>query len=620
MTDDNHLNSSQPGTRGKNAVRRRWRRRLMISAVWAAVVVVAMIAAVGWLAGRAATIKSELEAAAQIVPALKDELASNNKTKAIESVNQLRSHTAEAREAAEDPLWKVAAALPFIGANFSAVSEVARSADDVSTLAVTPIVNVFETLNWDSLIPGAEGTDLEPLKKAYPSVASAAHAVRASSERLEQIGTDALLPQVSESLLKARNELEVVTGALDTAEAASQLAPDMLGASGPRNYLLMIQNNAESRASGGIPGALAVVTLENGKLSLGQQSSATALGAFNPRIPVEPSQEAIYSTRLGKYMQDVNLTPDFPTAAKTALSMWTQSGGTPIHGVISLDPMALSYILKSTGPVKVGSADRGEVSVPGLPEEIDANNAVETLLSDVYAKIPEPKDQDAYFAGVAQEIFSAVSSEKIEPRELIAGLVRGADEGRISLWSASAQEQEIIAHYPISGSVSGASIAPAQFGVYFNDGTGAKMDYYVKRSVQLFKECTQDGYEQTTVRVTSTNTAPADAATSLPSYVTGAGKFGVPPGSVQTNIAAYGPVQANVETVKVDGVKTEFAPYIHSGRPVGVLAVRLAPGESRSVDFTFGKIVQHTEPNVVVTPTVQDVKDVILPTQNAQCG
>jgi hypothetical protein len=52
---------------------------------------------------------------------------------------------------------------------------------------------------------------------------------------------------------------------------------------------------------------------------------------------------------------------------------------------------------------------------------------------------------------------------------------------------------------------------------------------------------------------------------------------------------------------------------------VGVVAQQLAPGESKTVEFTFGKIVQHTEPNLVVTPTVQPVKDVILSTENASC-
>jgi hypothetical protein len=259
------------------------------------------------------------------------------------------------------------------------------------------------------------------------------------------------------------------------------------------------------------------------------------------------------------------------------------------------------------------------VKAAGLPTQLTGDNVVPTLLSDVYAKIKQPKLQDAYFAGVAKEVFSALSSGKGEAKALISGITRGAGEGRVLIWSSNASEQSVISKYALSGSISGPSVPPAQYGVYFNDGTVAKMDYYVKRTVQLVKECPADGYEETTVRVISTNTAPADAATSLPAYVTGAGAFGITPGTVQTNVVAYGPAQANVESATVDGQKTPFAPYLHANRPVGVVAQQLAPGESKTVEFTFGKIVQHTEPNVVVTPTVQHVKDVILPMENASC-
>jgi hypothetical protein len=444
--------------------------------------------------------------------------------------------------------------------------------------------------------------------------------VRLSADRLNQIDVSKLLPQVGQPLTRARDQLQEVTGALDAAANVSEIAPGMLGATTPRNYLLMIQNNAESRASGGIPGALAVLNLDKGKLMLGSQSSATDVGVTAPTLPIDPQQQQIYTGRLGKYMQDVNLTPDFPTAASTAQAMWEKKTGQRVDGVISIDPVALSYILEATGPVKISNPELISLAKNKLPTELTGKNVVQTLLSDVYAKIEQPKLQDAYFAGVAQEIFAALSQGTGEAKGLIAGITRGTSEGRVLMWSANANEQGVISKYPLSGSIAGPSISPAQFGVYFNDGTGAKMDYYVKRTVQLIKECTQDGYEQTTVRITSTNTAPADAATALPAYVTGGGHFGVPPGSVQTNIVAYGPVQANMETAKLDGQRTEFAPYQHSNRPVGIVAVQLAPGASKSVDFTFGKIVQHTEPNVVVTPTVQDVKDVILPTRNAECA
>ncbi|WP_285319367.1 DUF4012 domain-containing protein [Pseudarthrobacter sp. lyk4-40-TYG-27] len=563
--------------------------------------------------------KTELVTAASLVSQLKEDISKSDATSAERTVASIREHTSAAKRMAGDPLWTLASGVPLAGPNFSAVAEIARASDDVAVLGLSPLVSVYDSLNWDTLLPSNTGNNLEAIKSAAPKVAASAYAVRASSERLERIDASLLLPQVADPLRQTTDELNRASGALDSAADAALVAPQMLGANGHRDYLLMIQNSAETRASGGIPGALAVLTFDQGKLTLGSQSSAADLGVMAPTLPVDEQQQQIYTSRLGKYMQDVNLTPDFPTAAGTAHAMWKAKTGQDVDGVISIDPVVLSYILQATGPVAINGPELKAVKAAGLPTELTGSNVVPTLLSDVYAKIQEPKLQDAYFAGVAKEVFAALSGGKGEAKGLITGITRGTEEGRVLLWSTSSEEQSVIAKYPVSGSIAGPSVSPAQFGVYFNDGTGAKMDYYVKHTVQLVRECPKDGYEQTTVRVTTINSAPADAATSLPAYVTGGGYFGVPPGSVQGNIIAYGPVQANIESASVDGHRTEFAPYQHANRPVGVLAQRLAPGQSKTVEFTFGKIVQHTEPDLVVTPTVQPVKDVVLPTQNASC-
>lgn len=611
--------SSNP-RRHSNVSRRRLRRRLMVTLASLGGVLVTAVAGAAWLGSKATEINSELTSATQLVPSLKQALTSDNADAARVTVEKVRAHTTAAKKAADDPVWTLASTLPGIGPNLGAVAEVARSADDVANLGLAPLAEIYSTINWETLLPSHSGTDLQPLQKAASRISAAAHAVRLSADRLNQIDTTKLLPQVADPLTSARDQLQDITGTLDAAADASNIAPAMLGAQTPRNYLLIIQNNAETRASGGIPGALAVLSFDKGTLTLGAQSSASDVGVMSPIVQLDAEQQQIYSRRAGKFMQDVNLTPDFPTTGRTAQAMWERKTGQRVDGVISIDPVALSYILDATGPVKITQPELAAVTSKGMPKELTGQNVVKTLLSDVYARIEQPALQDAYFAGVAQEIFAALSDGKGNTKGLIEGLTRGTSEGRVLVWSGLPAEQSVIGKYALSGSITGPSVAPAQFGVYFNDGTGAKMDYHVKRTVQLVKECARNGYKQTTVRVTSTNTAPSDAGTSLPAYVTGGGAFGVPAGTVQTNIVAYGPVQANVETATVNGQTTYFAAYRHSDRPVGVITARLAPGESRTVDFTFGKIVQHTEPNVVVTPTVQDVKDVILPTEILQCG
>ncbi|WP_240341947.1 DUF4012 domain-containing protein [Arthrobacter sp. Alg241-R88] len=573
-----------------------------------------------WLSYKASSMYSHLNSATSLVSLLKDEILQDDTIRANEITKELQTHTSAARGAGEDPLWKAAGMLPWAGANFRAASEVAVSADDVTQLGLTPLVDALGLLDLKMLTPSSEGVDLSPLSAARPKLLAAAHAVRESSDRLNAINESALIPQLAVPLVEAREELSSMRNGLDTAADISSIAPNMLGAEAPRRYLLLIQNNAESRASGGIPGAVAVLSVDQGKLTLESQTSASALGKFSPAIAVEAQQQLIYSRRPGLYMQDVNLTPDFPTTADLAKRMWETRMGGSLDGVVSIDPVALSYILDATGVVHLSDPLLLTLAGERLPTELNSGNLVRTLLSDVYAEISEPQLQDAYFAGVAHEVFDALSKGTSDPKGLIVSLTRSVDEGRLRVWSNTTEEQDVLASYALGGSITGVSVSPAEFGVYFNDGTGAKMDYYVKRTVQLLKECAKDGYEETTVRVTSVNSAPADAATSLPTYVTGGGTYGVPPGSVQTNIVAYGPVQANVETAKLDGEKTQFAPYVHSNRPVGVVAVQLAPGESRTVEFTFGKIVQHVEPNLVVTPTVEPVMNVRLPTQSAACS
>jgi hypothetical protein len=305
MTD---ANKAQLGSR---------RRKRMVIAV-AGITLACVMGATLWVAAKAGSIKEELESAARIAPNLKNSVLQGNTRDATNSLIELKLHTAAARKDVADPLWTMASALPWVGPNLEAVSAVATSADDVAQLGVEPVVSVVNVVDWDALTPNDQGLNLDPLVAAKPKLVAAAGAVRRSSDKLNDIDTGILLPQISTPLTLAREQLDSLRDELDIAASTATVAPGMMGATGPRKYLLLIQNNAEARASGGIPGALAVMEVDRGKLALDGQTSATALGTMSPTIAIEPEQRQLYSGRVGKFMQDVNLTPDFPTSASVA--------------------------------------------------------------------------------------------------------------------------------------------------------------------------------------------------------------------------------------------------------------------------------------------------------------
>ncbi|EMY36039.1 hypothetical protein D477_001184 [Arthrobacter crystallopoietes BAB-32] len=362
---------------------------------------------------------------------------------------------------------------------------------------------------------------------------------------------------------------------------------------------------------------MVVLTTDDGKIELTDHGSASQLGRFNPALAVDKEQERIYTTRLGAYMQNVNLTPDFPTAATTAKEMWEQENpGSNIDGVLSIDPVVLGYLLEATGPIELNKSDSLPRDLGALPSTLSSDNVVQTLLSDVYREIEEPALQDEYFAAVASQVFSGITNGNIDAPQMINALRKGASENRLLVWSAKDEEQDTIAGSALAGVVAGSAEKP-EVGVYFNDGTGAKMDYYVRREVRLEKRCQPDGYYRYAVQVTLLNDAPTDAGDSLPDYVTGAGAFGVEPGTVQTNVYAYGPTEWFLDSASRDGEAAPFGSYKHDDRPVAALTVKLAPGESTSVEFGFSTLYETEEPTLQVTPTVQPTAGVIKPSSLA---
>lgn len=610
--------ATRPSRSGPKGSRRSGRRRLLVrtAAAMGSLAVLAGAAA-AWLAYRGTELRTEMTAVSQLVPEFKDQLLAKDNEAAQKTLDQIELHLDTARGAATDPLWKAATALPFLGQNFSVTTELVLSADDLVDRAAQPMLGVFSSLDWQKMTPVNGRFDVSPLESSSPTIVAAANTVELTHARLSDIDASGLFPEVARPLAEATETLDDLRQTLNTAADTSQILPAMMGATGPRNYLILIQNNAEIRATGGLPGSLAVLHVEDGQIRLEAQSTGSAMGRFNPAVVVDPVQTQIYSKRLGTFISDVNLTPDFPTAAKTAKSMWEAKYGSPVDGVIAVDPVVLAHILEASGPLAV-PIPHPEMA-PGLPTTLTAENVVKTLLSDVYKDLESNALQDAYFALASKEVFSALASGKVPGDQLLEALTTSAVENRLHVWSGHNTEQDILGTTAIGGSISGPVAGGNTFGVFFNDGTGAKMDYYVKRSVQLLQECKTDGYSEVTVRVTTSNTAPIDAATSLPELITGGGRYGVPAGTVQTNVIVYGPAQSHIETAHDNGTKVPFGSHIHGGRPVGTVTTSLAPGQESTVDFTFGKIVQHTEPKVVVTPTVQNVNDVILDSEQKDC-
>lgn len=573
------------------------------------VVLVALTApAAGWAALRVLPVRAQMVRAAELVVDLERQLDAGDTTGARATAEELGKQARAIRSTTDSLDWRLASRTPGPGADIAAIRIVAGILDDLGSQVMPAVVELADTAEVGQLLPQQGRLNLAPLEAAAPALNQADASVRRSVEILSSVDTTRLRREVREGVVQLREGLTRLAGILNAAAKASSVLPSMLGAHGARTILVLFQNPAELRATGGMPGAFIVIRAEGGALQLVDQGTAAgAIRAFpDPVLPLTDEQVALYTDRMGRYPANVNLTPHFPTAAELAAEMYRRRSGTTVDTVVATDPVALSYLLTAIGPV----------TVPSGPD-LTADNAVRVLLSEIYATM-NGRAQDRYIIDVALAVFERLAHGVPEPTAALAALARAAGEHRLLIWSAHPDEQDVLADTEMAGALDDDDPATPTVGVYLNDGSGAKLGYYITGSARLAAgDCHVDGRRVLTLHVELTSTAPAEG---LPSSVLGLGLAG-DPYTARTNVLVVSPTRGGVIDMTLDGAPVSFGQGVDRSRVVGVLTVDLAPGQTRQLvahilTRKYTGEVMDLSPVVQTTPGVNPWTIAVEPTQS----
>lgn len=567
----------------------------MVLMVLAGMVLLAL-AAIGWVGVRALMAKGELEGAIPLAGIVQSRLVEGDADAAGASALELVAHADKAASLTSDPVWRAFESLPAVGVNLKVVRQLGGTVKEIANGAVLPLTDAAASISVEGFKPVNGAIALQPLIDSQSSVSAATATLKRAQTDLHEVDASAALPQVRDATEQLRSALDSAAQSIDSVDRAVRILPLMLGASGPRNYLVLFQNPAELRSTGGISGAVALMQTHDGQMQLTRQVSSTEYTHYDaPVLDLPLETRGIYGDITGRFIQDVNLTPNFVQSAELAQEMWRLQFGEQVDGVLSIDPVALSYLLRATGPITLPTGD-----------VLSAENAVQLLLTDVYARYPETEAQDLFFASAAASVFSAVAGGSADPIALIKALAEAGEERRVLVWSSEDGEQAILADTTLAGGLPASDPTAQRFGLYFNDATAAKMGPYLEVQTALGQAtCRNDNRPNYALEVTFTNTAPADAATSLPRYVTAGGTFGVAAGNIKTIVSAYGaPGMENLGLTR-DGVAVPYLPATDATHPVSTVTIELAPGETSTVRFAWlGDSAFDGERELQMTPVI----------------
>lgn len=556
------------------------------------IAVVAVAAVIGFTGYQAMQARDALNQANAQLATLTQAVTTGDATAAQQSLYDMQKATLTAQRNTGGPAWWLASKAPIIGNDVTAVRTVTDVVDDVAQVVLPRLVDASASLSPTDLQPVDDRIRLGGIERVAPMLVTAHRSLVDDVAQVEALNPDALMQQIASPVNLLKDKLAKAASLTDSASKAAKLIPPMLGADGKRTYLMLFQNNAEIRATGGIPGAITTLTADRGVITLGKQGSAGLLGSYDkPVLPLTAAERQLFTDNLGIYPADITFTPNFPRTAQLAQAMWQGSTGQTLDGVLSADPVALSYLLKGTGPI-----------TPAGGQELTAGNAVQVLLNQIYLDQPNPELQNAFFADAARQGFASVMSGQGNPRAVFDGIIKAVKERRILLWSDHPKEESQLAQTPLSGALPTARSSSPQVGVYLNDGTGAKMDYYLDYDVAVASSsCSSTDVQTLRVTVTMTSTAPADAG-SLPVSAVGPG-FGAPAGSIRTNVLVYAPIGGGIRHATIDGKPLISASSNQAGRPVAAQTVDLTPGQSHKLKFSVTSGVhQPGTPEVITTP------------------
>lgn len=169
-----------------------------------------------------------------------------------------------------------------------------------------------------------------------------------------------------ENITSAKSAVSGLADSLSNFQPIVKLLPDLLGNPDPRKYLLLFQNDAELRATGGFLTAYATLTITKGKIEPGISEDIYTLdNGFKKKVPAPDPIKKYLPLVYNWNLRDMNLSPDFKVSMDTFTTYMRESSVAPEYdAIIAIDTEVPVRILKVLGPI----------GVPGYGGKFSAEN------------------------------------------------------------------------------------------------------------------------------------------------------------------------------------------------------------------------------------------------------
>lgn len=581
--------------KGSHAIKKRRRWPWITGSVVVGVIgIFAVITAV--FAVQAISVKNHLTAAKSEISSIMGYVKSGESGKISEAGDKILEHTRAANQIVQGDLWQIAAGIPLVGQNVDAVRKATEATNILVEGALPAGIKLLSSIKIDDVSVSGGGIDLGPVEEAAKSLPKINKTFAKAQKKLDGVDRTQILPVVDNAIGSLFHVMEDAGPALKQVQHYLPTILTAAGADEKRTYMLVFQNNAEARAAGGLPAATAIVDVDNGHIKLREQTSTWSFPRDIKVIDPPWETQALYESDTFTGFGNFTRTPNFPTTAAAFDSLWNVTTGENLDGVIMLDPVVLSHVLKVTGPIKTADG-----------RKLDSKNVVEALLYDAYTRYSGNSAQDAFFSDVAQRVFKKLSSGDWDIMGMLDQLEKSIHENRLKAWFADDDEEAMSVELGMDGTLTANNKKTTRVGIYLNDAAYSKLEYFMKTKVNV--TCDADAGTMTT-SVTIANSVPSSGMTSYQLGIRNK-RYGIPRQDFVLDVMYLAPPGS--EITGVDPQYGDAWDGARSGSEEGhqgqVIRVFVGQNETRTVSYTStipdgkrGPVSVDYTPTVTTTP------------------
>jgi hypothetical protein len=558
-------------------------RRVVLSLLAAVLLVLVVQSAIAYTALRDARGAQEFLVA---------DIAQGDLPAAQDHARLLAADTGRARLGVWGPWWALPEAVPWYGDDVRAVRLTVRALDDVAGRVALPLIESSAHIT-DGLRKPDGSVDVTILDRLTTELARASQHADDASARMATINAAGLVSPLKGIVLQTNGDVERLARTVHGVQDGLVLAQALVGAQQQRVTLLGVQNPAESRGTGGIIGAWALLTGSKGRVTLG------TTGVNNQLIPFSPSRADVPQDVLDTYGEDVldvrnaNTSPDFPVGARLLADGYRRyalAGGAPAlpfdATVLTVTPRALGRILTVTGPV----------TVKGYDAPISGDNAASLFTNGVYSLFPGEAERVAFTHDVLTEVFTRLQRQDSDPMQLVNQLRSMASDRELMAWSPDPRIEAAITGLGMSGALTRPGGDTALVSLVNSDAS--KLDYYLRASIALRPA----GEGSASLSISLTNVAPSRVA----SYV---GNHDPRTDLAETThdvvVQLHLPPSVGIARVTLNGSPTGVSRGTESGWTVVRRLVRLARGDSATLSVALdgdARAITTVVPPVMTSP------------------